>query len=53
MGFFRRLFNIGMGVAAAAAAGLMMKNYQKKNLYEAEFRVIEPDEEENTPPADS
>lgn len=47
MGFFRRLLNICAGLAAAAAAALLMKQHQKKSLYEAEFRVLDSEEEQN------
>lgn len=52
MGFFRRFLNIFAGLAAAVTAGLLMNQYQKKRLYEAEFRVIEPEEEQDDPQTD-
>lgn len=51
MGMIRRILNIGVGLAAGALAYKLLGDYNKKQMVEGEFTVVDhPDEAEQQPP---
>ena len=44
MGMIRRILNIGVGLAAGALAYKLLGDYNKNQMVEAEFTVMDPPE---------